>query len=373
MGNCLCQSGMTAEEREKEKVSRELERRNEQDAIDSENEIKLLLLGAGESGKSTIFKQMKILYGNWQKGITAEDQKSFRTKIHQNVLTGIKALCDAVATLDDGVLWDKNDKATRELMDEILELNEAQIDLTEDQTLGEKLDRLWKHPSIQAVWERRTEFHIIESHKTYFNKIPEICRPDYLPNQDDILASRVRTTGVIQEHYDIDNNDFLIIDVGGQTSERRKWIHQFSNCKAVIFVAALSEYDQTLFEDNTKNRMIDALELFQKISNEPTFQSTSMILFLNKKDLFQDKIAKTPISSVKFFADYAQKYEVENDFDKGIEYFTGKFLDQAHDDNRDKVYTHVTCATDSNNVKHIFNSCKAIILKDTLSASGFMS
>ena len=92
----------------------------------------------------------------------------------------------------------------------------------------------------------------------------------------------------------------MIIDVGGQTSERRKWVHHFDACQAILFVAALSEYDQYLFEDNTKNRMVDALELFEKICNEKLFKETHMILFLNKRDLFEQKIQHTAISSVPF-------------------------------------------------------------------------
>ena len=43
--------------------------------------------------------------------------------------------------------------------------------------------------------------------------------------------------------------DFRMVDVGGQRSERKKWIHFFDNAKAVIFIAALSDYDLVLVED----------------------------------------------------------------------------------------------------------------------------
>ena len=45
--------------------------------------------------------------------------------------------------------------------------------------------------------------------------------------------------------------DRRLVDVGGQRSERRKWIQCFDDVKAVLFVAALSGYDMTLFEDGT--------------------------------------------------------------------------------------------------------------------------
>ncbi len=55
--------------------------------------------------------------------------------------------------------------------------------------------------------------------------------------------------------------------MGGQRNERKKWIHCFDDVTAVIFVAALSEYDQTLFEDSTTNRLLGAVELFGEICN----------------------------------------------------------------------------------------------------------
>jgi len=365
MGNC-CGPGMSQEEKELEKRSREIQKQAERDYYKGQEEIKLLLLGAGESGKSTIFKQMKILYGA---GFSAEDKANFRTKIHQNVLAGIQALCNAVIELELTAL---TDDAALELMDEIVNISEGQVDLSEDKDIGNKLTSIWQDPAIQAAWNRRSEFHIIESHSAYFNKMNEICAPDYEPCTEDILASRVRTTGVIQEEYMIWGSKFVIIDVGGQTSERRKWIHHFDGCQAILFVAALSEYDQNLFEDNTKNRMVDALELFYKICNEKAFTNTHMILFLNKRDLFEQKIEHTAISSIPFFEDYAAQGRKEHDKDAGMEYFKEKFEQQNETKGKD-VFAHVTCATDTNNVQHIFNACKAIILKDTLSASGFIA
>lgn len=58
-----------------------------------------------------------------------------------------------------------------------------------------------------------------------------------------------------------------VLDVGGQRNERKKWIHQFDDVTAIIFVVAISEYDQTLFEDEEENRIVEALSVFQDICN----------------------------------------------------------------------------------------------------------
>ena len=45
---------------------------------------------------------------------------------------------------------------------------------------------------------------------------------------------------------------FRMVDVGGQRSERRKWIHCFENVTSIMFLVALSEYDQVLVESDNE-------------------------------------------------------------------------------------------------------------------------
>ncbi len=48
-------------------------------------------------------------------------------------------------------------------------------------------------------------------------------------------------------------NSFLsMFDVGGQRSERKKWIHCFDAVTSIIFCVALSEYDQVLLEESNQ-------------------------------------------------------------------------------------------------------------------------
>ena len=207
--------------------------------------IKLLLLGAGESGKSTVFKQMKVIYG--EKYTDAERKQAVPT-IHSNVVQAMKSLCEQAVTFNlVGQI-----KATAEFeMIRNMDENDA-INVT----IGTAIATLWTDPGMKQVWDRRSEFQLIESVQYYFNKIDTIKMPDYLPDKDDILYSRVRTSGIVTERYLIDGTTFEIYDVGGQRNERKKWIHCFEGVTAVIFVAAISEYDQKLFEDASTNRMV---------------------------------------------------------------------------------------------------------------------
>ena len=95
---------------------------------------------------------------------------------------------------------------------------------------------------------------------------------------------------------------YQLVDVGGQRSERRKWIHCFDDVKAIIFLEGLSSYNQVLFEDSTVNRMHESLSLFGEVVSNQIFESTPIFMFLNKKDLFEDMIKKTSLKTC--FPDY---------------------------------------------------------------------
>jgi guanine nucleotide-binding protein G(i) subunit alpha len=137
---------------------------------------------------------------------------------------------------------------------------------------------------------------------SYFDNIDRIAQPDYMPNDQDVLRSRVKTTGITETTFIIGDLTYRMFDVGGQRSERKKWIHCFENVTTILFLVAISEYDQLLFEDETVNRMQEALTLFDSICNSRWFVKTSIILFLNKIDRFKEKLPVSPMKN--YFPDY---------------------------------------------------------------------
>ena len=127
-----------------------------------------------------------------------------------------------------------------------------------------------------------------------------------------------------------------MFDVGGQRSERKKWIHCFENVTSIIFCVALSEYDQVLLEESNQvslaakvldalayeihqNRMMESLVLFDSVINSRWFMRTSIILFLNKVDLFKLKLARSPLCN--FFPDYSGG----NDVNRAAKYLLWRF------------------------------------------------
>jgi guanine nucleotide-binding protein G(i) subunit alpha len=221
--------------------------------------------------------------------------------------------------------------------------------------------------------------------KYYLTEIDRISSPGWVPTDADILRSRVRTTGIQEETYIIDKVEFAMFDVGGQRNERKKWIHCFDQVTAVIFVAAISEYDQVLYEDNSMNRIQEALLLFEEIANSKWFKQTSIILFLNKRDLFAEKICEIPFRTDTRFEDFKGPHVVFGTpsaivgteehkacYDAAANYLKERFLSRNKQQQTKEIYTHITCATDTKNVEVVFNACKDIILKSNLHGSGFM-
>ena len=339
------------------------------DMEEAERGMKLLLLGAGESGKSTVLKQMRLLYG----AEYSDDEKSMYKKfIHQNIIETMELLCRMVKELnpESNIINTPEYQLLFSEFDNDVDLDNSYRVFPEltDKTYSTAIKSLWTSDAIQNVWEQRSNFQIIETTSVFMNRIDEITDIDYKPSTHDIMNSRIRTAGIREERLIIDNKVFQFFDVGGQKNERRKWIHCFDNVHGVIFMAALSEFDQLLWEDQCTNRMVDAIDLFDRTSNDAAFEKAAIIIFLNKSDLYAQKIKKINIADIPDFSDYAGK---PYNYESGIEYFVQKFL--ARNAIHDEIYHHVTCATDTSSVRFVFNACKDVITENHLKSEGFLS
>ena len=159
---------------------------------------------------------------------------------------------------------------------------------------------------FQHCFSRSREYQLNDSAAYYLNQLDRIASPHFVPTQQDVLRTRVKTTGIIETQFNFKGLHFKMFDVGGQRSERKKWIHCFEGVTSIIFCVALSGYDLVLAEDEEMNRMMESMKLFDSICNNKWFVETSIILFLNKKDLFEDKIRHSPLTIC--FPEYKGRY-----------------------------------------------------------------
>jgi len=148
-------------------------------------------------------------------------------------------------------------------------------------------------------------------------------------------------------------------------SERKKWIHCFENVTTILFLVAISEYDQLLFEDETVNRMQEALTLFDSICNSRWFINTSIILFLNKIDRFRDKL---PVSPMKH---YFPDYEGGDNETAACDYILNRFVSLNQSDTKN-IYTHFTCATDTTQIRFVMAAVNDIIIQENLKRCGLI-
>ena len=361
--------GLCASIPEEEKIARAKDRaianQLRMSRKEDETVTKLLLLGAGQSGKSTFFKQMKNLYT--QSKWTPAELSMKKSDIYRNIISSLRTLI--TETIDPSSTGVKPLEYEGDVKSYVEKLKSMIGTFPIDENIGGMMKAIWKDPNTQKTFERSSDFQLNDNTSYYLNKIDEISKSDYTPTLQDVLHVRIRTSGIVEAHFKIDNQPFRMFDVGGQRNERKKWIHCFEDVTAVLYVCSLSGYDQVCYEDSNQNRLVESLDLFERTRASKWFKNTPFILFLNKDDLFREKIKKVDLRNTekKWFLQYngGTNYEAAR-------LFIQQKFDEKLDDEKQQLYSHFTTAVDSGNVKHVFNSCKSIFLNQNLQDAGFM-
>lgn len=462
--NCRCCK--SEDERIQAKINREIDNELRRNKRARRREIKLLLLGTGESGKSTFIKQMRIIHGE---GFPENHRCEMRHLVYQNIMSSMQKMVSAAENFDLDIYsaarvkyqppvggtpdmrpsLSANDSATKSKFSpehtskDMYTSNNASnyasttlttpgsihastiianrnssdsnnpssstdnqkgrntavgsaslsevrlgqsgagtfpIDYDSIQTLMDTvvgtvrayqefskytrtIATMWENSVIHECYARRREYQLSDSTLYYLENFERISDSNYVPTVQDVLRVRVPTSGIVEYPFDLDSIIFRMVDVGGQRSERRKWIHCFENVTSIIFLVALSEYDQVLAESEGENRMEESKALFRCILQYPWFASKSFILFLNKKDLLEEKIKTSHL------ADYFPEYNgPEGDHAEAREFILNMFveLNVTTDETEKIIYSHFTCATDTENIRFVFAAVKDTILQGNL-------
>ena len=341
---------------EQDAKSSEIEKQLQADKKASKTVHKLLLLGSGESGKTTIAKQMKILYLN---GFDASEVAAFRHVIHSNVLVSMRNITRAAARLGFQVSEDNRCRA------ELISSDKSLTELNLTPQFADACKALWNDPAIKNTYERRSEFQLFDSAAYFFDALDRITDPNYHPTNLDILYARARTSGIVETVFTTSGNTFRLVDVGGQRSERKKWIHCFEGVVCLLFVVSLSEYDQNLIECEGVNRMHESVILFDEICKCQWFAPTPIILFLNKDDIFREKITKIDLKVC--FPEYTGGCH----YKPAARFIKDKFRALAVTQHKE-IYPHFTTSTNTENIQFVFNAVQDIILRKVGSDAGII-
>jgi hypothetical protein len=249
----------------------------------------------------------------------------------------------------------RNRELSRQICD--LPLTNIPLDIRDD------LLTLWADSGMKAAFRRRNEFSLFDSATYFLENLDRSFRVGFVPIEADVLRIRTPTTGVTQTDFIMDKLLFKMFDVGGQRGERKKWIHYFDDVTAILYIAAMSEFDQVLVDDRSRNKLNESLELFSGIINLPWFKKAHVILFLNKNDVFAEKIKNVDLGI------YFPSYTGGCNYDAALKFIQDEYFDRVEDPNKN-VYCHVTCATSTDNIKFVWKSTKHMILEAQLSGSG---
>lgn len=175
-----------------------------------------MYLGAGESGKSTIVKQMKIIH---ETGYSREECEQYRPVVYSNTIQSLMAIIRAMPQLEIN-FSDPSKTVSRILRDicaSLLDHNsnvrfqaKAREFFLLANFMGEGelkpelvslMKCLWNDASVQHCFSRSREYQLNDSAAYYLNSLDRISRPDYIPTQQDVLRTRVKTTGIIETHF----------------------------------------------------------------------------------------------------------------------------------------------------------------------------
>ncbi|KAG9351285.1 hypothetical protein JZ751_025177 [Albula glossodonta] len=323
-----CTCCLSEEQRKSIAVDKEIKEILRQQKKKERREIKILLLGTGESGKTTFIRQMRIIHGE---GYSEDERRAFAKLIYQNIFTAVKAMASAMTTLRIPYANQENQMYAQFVQNvdtlQVIQLERGYVDA---------IRRLWADPGLKNCYSRRREYQLLDSTEYYMNNLDRIAAPDYIPTAQDVLRVRVPTTGI---------NDYSF------TVER----------------ISLSEYDQVLEEQETDNRMEESMALFYTTIHSDWFVRASVILFLNKKDILAEKIQTSDLHT--YFPAFTGK---KRDAQAAMNFIQKMYIMQAvnrekrNDEKNKTVYSHFTCATDSQNIRKVFSDVKDTVLIKSL-------
>ncbi|KAL2101508.1 hypothetical protein ACEWY4_003269 [Coilia grayii] len=304
---------------------------------------------------------MRIIHGQ---DFDQRAKEEFRATIYSNVIKGVRVLVDAREKLH--IPW--GDAANQPHGDTMMAFDtrstmmvQGLVDAKVFVQYLPAIRALWADTGIQNAYDRRREFQLGESVKYFLDSLDKLGMPDYLPSQQDILLARKPTKGIHEYDFEIKNVPFKMVDVGGQRSERRRWFECFDSVTSILFLVSSSEFDQVLMEDRQTNRLTESLSIFETIVNNRVFSNVSIILFLNKTDLLEEKVKTVSIKD--YFEEYSGDPHSLADVQK---FLVDCFRSKRRDQLQKPLYHHFTTAINTENIRLVFRDVKDTILHDNL-------
>jgi len=226
-------------------------------------------------------------------------------------------------------------------------------------------EAVWEDPTSQMIVNNYQE-RLTFTHICYFWKhIDRIIEDSYKPNDEDILRIRMRTAGAYSSVINIDSNYFEFFDVGGQKPERAKWekLLQSQQFTCVLYFLASDEWDvideESEFNHCTKMEM-SRIIFREVLSSKDIKEDVSIILFLNRSDLFSARIKHK--ESFESFQTTFPEYSGEQDPEEAMNYLRKKFMEDAPK-RKEHIKYYVTNALDKDSMEPIWRAVKQHVIQ----------
>ncbi|KAJ5982299.1 hypothetical protein N7451_012399 [Penicillium sp. IBT 35674x] len=290
---------------------------------------------------------MRIIYSG---GFSEHERLQARAVIFANLIDSLKTLFHICANTSANLIRESNSD----------DFSEATMSVA----VCNAIKYLWEDKGVQEAAIRSRHLPFYDNMIYFYNSMDRLSAREWLPDNQDILQARLRTTGISETFFNLGSMNWLMIDVGGQRSERRKWIQCFEDVTCLIFVAALSGHDQCLVEDHDSNQLQESMRIFDSLVNSKWFNRKPIILFLNKFDLFEQRLSISPFS--QHFPNFSGS---DKDLHAAAKHVNDRFLDMNRVQGRE-VFTHYTTATNTNLLKETMKSVESAIVLQNLRSFG---
>ncbi|OSD01266.1 G-alpha-domain-containing protein [Trametes coccinea BRFM310] len=224
-------------------------------------------------------------------------------------------------------------------------------------TCAEDMWALWTDNTVRAILDKRS-MRPEEGPGFFLNDVMRVAARGYEPTEDDVVRARLRTMGVQEHRIMVEKGteagyEWIIYDVGGARSlnsnglatQRHAWYPYFDDINAIIFLAPISCFDERLAEDKRVNRLQDSLLLWKAVCSTKLLAKVQLILFLNKCDLLEKKLARG-VRVVDYIPTFGSK---PNDLEHVSRYFRSQFKDISarHSPTPRTFYSFLTTAVDT--------------------------